>query len=87
MDEVTAAEARRTFADLLDRVEHGGEVAIVRSGRIVARLVPGDVPPRDETGADLARAAAARIRARARDLSGAPISVEEWAAFRDDGRR
>jgi len=83
MDEVTVAEARRTFGTLLDRVEHGEEVTIVRAGRVVARLVPGDAAP----GTEAARAAAARIRARARALSGPPITAAEWAAFRSEGRR
>jgi prevent-host-death family protein len=39
--EVTATEASRRFADLLDGVEHRGErYTIVRRGRVVARLEP-----------------------------------------------
>jgi prevent-host-death family protein len=41
MPEVTATEASRSFADLLDGVEHRGEVyTIVRRGRVVAQLEP-----------------------------------------------
>ena len=41
MPEVTATEASRSFADLLDGVEHRGErYTIVRRGRVVARLEP-----------------------------------------------
>jgi len=39
--EVTATEASRRFADLLDGVEHRGEIyTIVRRGRVVAQLEP-----------------------------------------------
>ncbi len=41
MIEVSATEASRRFADLLDGVEHRGErYTIVRRGRIVAQLEP-----------------------------------------------
>jgi len=48
--EVTATEASRSFADLLDGVEHRGETyTIVRRGRVVAVLEPANVT----TGADV----------------------------------
>ncbi|MDP9389653.1 MAG: type II toxin-antitoxin system Phd/YefM family antitoxin [Actinomycetota bacterium] len=41
MAEVTATEAARSFADLLDAVEHRGErFTIVRRGKAIARLQP-----------------------------------------------
>lgn len=41
MPEVTATEASRSFADLLDGVEHRGErYTIVRRGRVIAQLEP-----------------------------------------------
>ena len=41
MIEVTATEASRRFADLLDGVEHRGErYTIVRRGRVIAQLEP-----------------------------------------------
>lgn len=41
MTEVTATEASRRFADLLDAVEHRGErYTIVRRGRVIAQLEP-----------------------------------------------
>lgn len=41
MTEVTATEASRRFADLLDGVEHRGErYIIVRRGRVIAQLEP-----------------------------------------------
>jgi antitoxin (DNA-binding transcriptional repressor) of toxin-antitoxin stability system len=41
MPDVTATEASRKFADLLDGVEHRGErYRIIRRGHVVARLEP-----------------------------------------------
>lgn len=41
MPDVSATEAARNFADLLDGVEHGGEhYTIIRRGKVVARLEP-----------------------------------------------
>lgn len=41
MIEVSATEASRRFADLLDGVEHRGErYMIVRRGRVIAQLEP-----------------------------------------------
>lgn len=49
MTEVTATEASRRFADLLDGVEHRGErYTIVRRGRVIAQLEPAAAT----TGAD-----------------------------------
>jgi prevent-host-death family protein len=49
MPEVSATEASRSFADILDGVEHRGEhYTIVRRGRVVARLEPANAP----SGAD-----------------------------------
>ncbi|WP_426571275.1 type II toxin-antitoxin system Phd/YefM family antitoxin [Aquihabitans sp. McL0605] len=50
MPEISATDASRRFADLLDGVEHRGEsYTIVRRGRVVARLEPVAAA----TGADL----------------------------------
>ena len=41
MPEVTATDAARNFADLLDAIEHHGEhFTIVRRGRAIAHLEP-----------------------------------------------
>ncbi len=41
MPEVSATEAARNFADLLDAIEHRGEhFTIVRRGKVVAHLEP-----------------------------------------------
>jgi antitoxin (DNA-binding transcriptional repressor) of toxin-antitoxin stability system len=66
----------------LDLVEQGAEVVITRHGKVVARLVPpGTVINRDE-----ARAAMARLRARAKALK-LGITLEEALAWRNEGRR
>ena len=50
MPEISATEASRRFADLLDGVEHRGErYTIVRRGRVVAQLEPAAAV----TGADV----------------------------------
>lgn len=83
MQEVGAFEAKNTLGALLDRVQKGEEIVITRLGKPVARLIP-------ETGAknlDSARAAAARIRARAREAQGRErIAPDEWKTFREEGR-
>ena len=41
MSEITATDAARRFADLLDAIEHRGEhFTIVRRGRAIAQLEP-----------------------------------------------
>lgn len=50
MTEVTATEASRRFADLLDGVEYRGErYTIMRRGRVIAQLEPASAT----TGADV----------------------------------
>ena len=40
--EINAKEARTRFSALLDEVEQGNEITIVRRGKKVARLVPAE---------------------------------------------
>ncbi len=42
---VSVAEVRAHFSALLAEVEAGGQVAIMRHGKVVARLVPGQAQP------------------------------------------
>ncbi len=52
MAEISATDASKRFADLLDAVEHRGETfTVVRRGRVVATIAPA----RRGTGADLRR--------------------------------
>jgi prevent-host-death family protein len=80
--EVGAFEAKNKLSELLDLAEQGEEVVITRHGKEVARLVP----PRTVINRDEARAAMARLRARAKALK-LGITLEEALAWRDEGRR
>ena len=52
MAEISATDASKRFADLLDAVEHRGETfTVVRRGRVVATITPA----RRGSGADLRR--------------------------------
>jgi prevent-host-death family protein len=42
MREVGAFEAKNTFGQLLDQVEHGEEIVITRRGKAVAKLVSAE---------------------------------------------
>jgi prevent-host-death family protein len=56
MSDVTATDAARRFADLLDAVEHRGEqFTIVRRGKAIARLEPMSTGRGSETKAMLRR--------------------------------
>ncbi len=82
MQEIGAFKAKNTLGALLDRVEQGEEIVITRHGRPVARLAPynGGIAPLE------ARAAAERIRSRARKLGGVGFDWRELRADRDKGR-
>jgi prevent-host-death family protein len=82
MREIGAFEAKNTLGTLLDLVQKGEQVVITRHGKPVGRLIP-ETEMRDRSAA---KAAVERIRARARTRASAPIGVEEWTAFRDEGR-
>jgi len=52
VSEISATDASKRFADLLDAVEHRGETfTVVRRGRVVATIAPA----RRGSGADLRR--------------------------------
>jgi len=82
MREIGAFEAEYKFAELLDWVEGGEEVSITRHGQQVARLVPTKLHGNPEA----ARAALARIRARAEAGKLGAFDWAEWKAYRDEGR-
>jgi len=82
MREVGAFEAKNKLGQLLDLVEQGEEVTITRHGKHVARLVPA----RPTTSRPEARAALARIRARAEQSKLGRFDWAEWKAYRDEGR-
>jgi len=82
MREVGAFEAKNKLSELLDLAESGEEVVITRHGKEVARLVP----PRPLINREEARAAMARLRARAKALK-LNLTMEEIRAYRDEGRK
>jgi prevent-host-death family protein len=77
MTEVGAFEAKNTFGALLDRVEQGEEIVIMRHGKPVARLVP----EKGSINREQALAAAKRIRSRAAQLN---IGPYDWAALKSE---
>jgi prevent-host-death family protein len=80
--QVGAFDAKNTLGALLDRVERGEEIVITRHGKPVARLAPYAATVDQES----AKAALARIRARARAQGLASIPWETLKADRDAGR-
>ena len=84
MKEIGAIEAKTKLSTLLDLVEKGEEVVITRRGKPVARLVPAKSG--SEFDIEKARAAAQRIRARAKKLKLGHFDWAEWKAYRDEGR-
>ena len=44
--EVNAGEARNRLGALLDQVEQGDEIVLLRRGKRIARLVPEGCPPK-----------------------------------------
>jgi prevent-host-death family protein len=78
--QVEASEARNTLSALLDRAERGEEIVITRHGKPVARLAPCSAAVDQES----AKAALARIRARAQGVAAVPW--ETLKADRDAGR-
>lgn len=81
MREIDAFEAKNKLSMLLDEVERGEEVLIIRHGKPVARLLP-DRP----ADTDRARAAAVRIRQRAGQIKDHRFEWQEWRSYRDERR-
>ena len=63
--EIGAFEAKNSLGTLLDRVERGEEIVIIRHGKPVARLVPNSRSPQQ----DQVQAAFENMRERARHLA------------------
>jgi prevent-host-death family protein len=81
MQEIGAFEAKNTLGALLDRVLQGEEIIITRHGKPVARLVPNT----GRVDRSQARAAVARIRARAQNMQ-AGFDWDTVKGDRDQGR-
>jgi prevent-host-death family protein len=84
MSEVGLFDAKNRLSELVDRAERGEETVITRRGKAVAKLVP--VSTLTASNIEQARAAAERIRARAKKFGG-KFDWEEWKQYRDEGRK
>ena len=82
MREIQAAEAEMRLPELLRAVEHGETVAITRSGKTVAHLVPAVTHDRASR-----KAAVERFRERRARWRRVAFSTDEILASRHDGHR
>ena len=82
MQEIGAFKAKKTLGTLLDRVEGGEEIVITRHGKPVARLVASS----GGIDRNAAKAASARIRARAKRLASERFDWNTLKTERDEGR-
>jgi prevent-host-death family protein len=73
-------EAKNNLSELLDWVEHGGQVTITRHGKEIARLVP----PRGAANRESARAAAEGIRQMSKGVALGGLKIKDLIA---EGRR
>ena len=73
MREVGAFEAKNTFGQLLDRVEHGEEIIITRHGKVVARLGP----PNPGFDREKARRAVAGILAASKGVTLGGLTIKD----------
>ncbi|MGA8764421.1 MAG: type II toxin-antitoxin system prevent-host-death family antitoxin [Candidatus Sulfotelmatobacter sp.] len=83
MKEIGAFEAKKVFGTLLDCVQRGESIVITRHDKPVARLVPNS----GRVDQNQTRAAAQRIRERAKRFQFATFDWPEVKALRDQGRR
>lgn len=83
MREIGAFEAKNTLGSLLDLVQKGEEVVITRHGKPIARLIP-EYEARDRQAA---RDAVARVRARRLNRTGPVLSIDDWIAYKNEGRK
>ena len=79
---LSIAEAKGQFSQVVDRAEAGEETIITRHGKPVARVAPL-VTDQDR---DRAKKAFERMR-RLRDESGATLGDLNWKDLRDEGRK
>lgn len=91
MREIGALEAAGQLGALLDLVEQGEEVMIIRGGRVVARLVPGVIGqgagpdlPATQDQAPVSPAVAEARRLRAGVTLGPGVTIRDLIY---DGRR
>lgn len=82
MREVSVFDAKNKLGALLDEVERGGEIAITRRGKVIAKLVPAAPADRPQAAAERLRALRQSIAAR-----GVALTWDEMKRHRDEGRR
>ncbi len=82
MQEFSVFDAKNKLSALLDQVERGGEVAITRRGKVIAKLVPVASANRPQAAAERLRALRRQIAAR-----GTALPWDELKRYRDEGRR
>lgn len=86
MAQIGAFEAKTNFSKLLARARRGETTTITHRGEPVARLVPAVDGP-DDAAAQASLAAFERLRQRARERQGPPITREEIREWINEGRR
>ncbi|CAN5352785.1 type II toxin-antitoxin system prevent-host-death family antitoxin [soil metagenome] len=81
---VKSSEAKTHFSEMLDRVEHGEQIAIMRHGVHVATLVPSDDGGRKRREDAMAQILKMRDKIR---REGRGLSVQEILDARDEDRK
>lgn len=87
MTKVTAFEAKTRFGELLERVAGGEEIVITRHDKPVARVIPEDLPRRDQVREAVAGLRELRQQILRRSRGRRPrLSDREARAAIDEGR-
>jgi antitoxin (DNA-binding transcriptional repressor) of toxin-antitoxin stability system len=83
MERLGAIEIHTHFGEVLDRVEHGAKVAVIREGRHVATIIPA------QAAATNSNEAVRRLVARRETIQseGRGLSPAEILSDRNEGRR
>ena len=84
VQEIQASVAKTHFSQLLDEVERGATIVILRHGRPIARIVPDPEGRRQRH-----QQAMENIRklAKERKAQFGPVSIEEILAWRHEGHK
>jgi len=82
--EVQASVAKTHFSQLLDEVERGATIVVLRHGRPVARIIPDPEGRRQRHKQALENI---QKLAKEREAQFGPVSVEEILAWRHEGHK
>ena len=82
--EVQASVAKTHFSQLLDAVERGTTIVILRHGKPIARIVPDEQGRRDRIGEAIANI---EKLAKERTKRFGPMTLEEILSLRHDGHK